>query len=41
MDWEKTNFRTEKEGKEKLFSFRGFTCAGAGFILSFPHSHNH
>ena len=41
MDWEKMNFRTEKEGKEKLFSFRGFTCAGAGFILSFPHSHNH
>ena len=41
MDWEKMNFRTEKEGKGKLSSSRCLTRAGAGFILSFPHSHNH
>ena len=41
MDWEKINLRKEKEGKGKLSSTRGSTRAGAGFILSFPHSHNH
>ena len=41
MDWEKMNFRTEKEGKGRLSSSRCLTRAGAGFILSFPHSHNH
>ena len=30
MDWEKMNFRTEKEGKGKLSSSRCLTRAGAG-----------
>ena len=41
MDWEKMNFRTEKEGKGKLSSPRCLTRAGAGDYFSFPHSHNH
>ena len=34
MDWEKMNFRTEKEGKGRLSSSRCLTRAGAGDYFS-------